>query len=175
MWILLFVTSPSSLTSWEHTARSYRSNCLVAQTYFPLAPPPTARRSVGRQNCEVALEVMRAEGFQVLASSLGGTLGRSIKFYTATGEVRLRWLSHAGTENDAEKLMTSAPLPFRSLSRTAKEPAPEHLPWPALLTAVGFDPPSGSFSRTSVAIDRLPQTVFHATAAVYSRTYYDRT
>jgi chemotaxis protein CheD len=48
--------------------------------------------TVGKMNCEVALEVVRAEGFRVTASSLGGTLGRNIQFNTATGEVLLRWL-----------------------------------------------------------------------------------
>ena len=70
---------------------------------LPVSAAATARRSVGRQNCEVALEVLRAEGLPVLASSLGGTLGRSIKFYTATGEVRLHWLSHAGGQDGAEE------------------------------------------------------------------------
>lgn len=48
--------------------------------------------TVGKMNCEVAMEVVEAEGFRVTASSLGGTLGRNIKFNTATGEVLLRWL-----------------------------------------------------------------------------------
>jgi chemotaxis protein CheD len=70
---------------------------------LPVNTARPSRPTVGSQNCAVALEVVRAEGFQVLASSLGGTLGRSIKFYTASGEVRLRWLSHAGSEDVAER------------------------------------------------------------------------
>lgn len=48
--------------------------------------------TVGKQNCEVAIQVVRAEGFSVVASSLGGKLGRNIQFNTKTGEVLLRWL-----------------------------------------------------------------------------------
>src|ERR1039458_7606602 len=55
---------------------------------LPVSAAATARRSVGRQNCEAAIEVLQDEGFQVLASSLGGTLGRSIKFYTRSEERR---------------------------------------------------------------------------------------
>ena len=50
------------------------------------------RPTVGRQNREMALEVLRAEGFEVAASQLGGPVGFHIDFYTATGEVRLRRL-----------------------------------------------------------------------------------
>ncbi|HMD99014.1 MAG TPA: chemotaxis protein CheD [Terriglobia bacterium] len=52
-----------------------------------------SRATVGRQNCDVALEVLRAEGFDVIASSLGGTVGRNIQFNTGTGEVLLRRLT----------------------------------------------------------------------------------
>jgi len=48
--------------------------------------------TVGKLNCEAAIEVVRAEGFQVTASSLGGTSGLNIRFDTRTGEVRLRRL-----------------------------------------------------------------------------------
>jgi chemotaxis protein CheD len=48
--------------------------------------------TVGRMNCEAAIEVVRELGFAVAASSLGGTLGRNIRFNTRTGEVLLRWL-----------------------------------------------------------------------------------
>jgi chemotaxis protein CheD len=52
-----------------------------------------AKPTVGRLNCEAALETLRAEGFAITASSLGGTSGLKIRFCTATGEVRLRRLS----------------------------------------------------------------------------------
>ena len=52
----------------------------------------STRPTVGRMNCEMAVEVLRDEGFQVLASSLGGTVGLHIRFDTRTGEVRLRRL-----------------------------------------------------------------------------------
>ena len=52
----------------------------------------SARPTVGRLNCEAAVEIVRAEGFDVIASSLGGTSGLNIKFNTRTGEVLLRRL-----------------------------------------------------------------------------------
>jgi chemotaxis protein CheD len=53
---------------------------------------PGSRPSVGRMNREMALQVLRAEGFDVAASQLGGPVGFHIDFYTATGEVLLRRL-----------------------------------------------------------------------------------
>jgi len=60
----------------------------------------TARPTIGRLNCEVALEVLRQEGLKVMALSLGGTSGRSIQFHTGNGEVRLRWISRPVFEED---------------------------------------------------------------------------
>jgi chemotaxis receptor (MCP) glutamine deamidase CheD len=54
---------------------------------------PTMKPSVGKLNCEAALEVLLAEGFHIKASSLGGTLGLKLRFDTRTGEVRLRRLA----------------------------------------------------------------------------------
>jgi len=45
------------------------------------------RPTVGALNCRSAIDVLAAEGFTVSASDLGGTRGRRIHFYTATGEV----------------------------------------------------------------------------------------
>ncbi len=52
----------------------------------------SANATVGKLNCEAAIEVLRAEGFAVIASSLGGTSGLNIRFDTRTGEVLLRRL-----------------------------------------------------------------------------------
>jgi len=52
----------------------------------------TTRPTVGQMNCEAAMRVLDEEGFQVTASSLGGTCGLHIQFNTATGEVLLRRL-----------------------------------------------------------------------------------
>ncbi len=49
----------------------------------------TARPTVGRLNCEVAMKVLEEEGFAVMASSLGGKRGVNIYFNTQTGEVLL--------------------------------------------------------------------------------------
>jgi len=53
----------------------------------------STKSSVGKLNCEAAIEVLRDEGFQVIASSLGGTAGLNIRLDTRTGEVLLRRLS----------------------------------------------------------------------------------
>jgi chemotaxis protein CheD len=52
----------------------------------------TSKPTVGRLNYETAIEVARAEGLQVIASSLGGISGLNIRFDTRTGEVLLRRL-----------------------------------------------------------------------------------
>jgi chemotaxis protein CheD len=52
-----------------------------------------SRPTVGRLNCETAIRVLHEEGFDVAASSLGGTSGLNIQFHTGTGEVLLRRLS----------------------------------------------------------------------------------
>jgi chemotaxis protein CheD len=51
-----------------------------------------SRPTVGCMNREMALEVLRSEGFDVAASQLGGPVGFHIDFYTATGDVLLRRL-----------------------------------------------------------------------------------
>lgn len=58
-----------------------------------------AKPTVGRLNCEMAIEIVRSEGFSVMASSLGGTSGLNIKFNTATGDVLLRRLPRVLFEN----------------------------------------------------------------------------
>jgi chemotaxis protein CheD len=50
----------------------------------------TARPTVGRLNIEVALKVLEEEGYNVIASSLGGQRGVNIHFNTVTGEVLLQ-------------------------------------------------------------------------------------
>jgi chemotaxis protein CheD len=50
------------------------------------------RPTVGRLNQEAAIEVLHDEGFEVIASSLGGKSGLKIFFDTGTGEVLLRRL-----------------------------------------------------------------------------------
>jgi chemotaxis protein CheD len=58
-----------------------------------VASSDPARPTVGKLNCETAIEVLNAEGFEVAASSLGGTLGLKIHFDTRTGEVLLQRLN----------------------------------------------------------------------------------
>jgi chemotaxis protein CheD len=58
--------------------------------------PSAARPTVGKLNRETAVRVLREEGLDVLASSLGGTCGLNIQFHTLTGEVLLKRLIVAG-------------------------------------------------------------------------------
>jgi len=51
-----------------------------------------ASPTVGAMNSESALRVLRDEGFEVSASSLGGTSGIRLHFNTVTGEVLLQRL-----------------------------------------------------------------------------------
>ncbi len=51
-----------------------------------------SRPSVGRLNREMAVRILAEEGFEVVASRLGGSVGFRIDFDTITGEVRLRQL-----------------------------------------------------------------------------------
>jgi chemotaxis protein CheD len=52
----------------------------------------TTRATVGRLNCESAIETLEAEGFAITTASLGGKCGVNIRFNTVTGEVLLRRL-----------------------------------------------------------------------------------
>lgn len=54
------------------------------------------RATVGRQNCEKALELLAAEGVRVVAVDMGGGVGRKVYFSTHTGEVYLKRLGKAG-------------------------------------------------------------------------------
>lgn len=49
--------------------------------------------TVGKLNCESALEVLLDMGYEVTASSLGGHCGLNIRFNTSNGEVLLRRLN----------------------------------------------------------------------------------
>jgi len=49
--------------------------------------PVPNHKSVGSQNVETALELLRNQGFTVRTSDTGGTSGRKVLFYSETGEV----------------------------------------------------------------------------------------
>jgi len=49
-------------------------------------------RTIGKQNSEAALYVLKEEGFRVAVACLGGTTGIHITFETVTGDVLLRRL-----------------------------------------------------------------------------------
>jgi chemotaxis protein CheD len=51
------------------------------------------RPTVGRLNSEAAIRELRDHGFEVVASSLGGTSGVNLQFNTESGEVLLRRLN----------------------------------------------------------------------------------
>ena len=54
---------------------------------LPLLSERGDRPTVGALNCKSAVDVLEQEGFNVIASDLGGTRGRRIQFHTGTGEV----------------------------------------------------------------------------------------
>jgi chemotaxis protein CheD len=53
------------------------------------------RPTVGSLNCDSALDVLNAEGFPVMASSMRGKSGLNIRFNTGNGEIQLRRLKNA--------------------------------------------------------------------------------
>jgi chemotaxis receptor (MCP) glutamine deamidase CheD len=55
----------------------------------------SGRATVGRLNGEAAVRVLREEGYDVAASSLGGEVGVDIRFDTVTGAVFVRRLAPA--------------------------------------------------------------------------------
>jgi chemotaxis protein CheD len=54
--------------------------------------PDESRPTVGRMNLEMAVKVLREEGFCISASCVGGNTGYHIQFNTLSGEVLLRRL-----------------------------------------------------------------------------------
>jgi chemotaxis protein CheD len=69
---------------------------------LPVHSSMSWRATVGHQNWHRALEVLRDEHFTILASDLGGSVGRTIQFHTGTGEVLLRRLSHLTREDEGD-------------------------------------------------------------------------
>jgi chemotaxis receptor (MCP) glutamine deamidase CheD len=55
-----------------------------------------AKPAIGKPNSEALIGVSEAEGFKIIASSLG-KLGPQLQFHTGTGEVGLRWLGTLST------------------------------------------------------------------------------
>ena len=58
-----------------------------------------AKPAIGKLNSEAAIAVLEAEGSKIIASTLGGNLGRQLLFHTGTSEVALRWLGKTGAED----------------------------------------------------------------------------
>jgi chemotaxis protein CheD len=58
-----------------------------------------AKSVIGKRNSEAVIEVLEADGFKIIASSLGGKLGRQIQFHSGTGEVAMRWLGKTRAED----------------------------------------------------------------------------
>jgi len=57
--------------------------------------------TVGRLNINMAQQVLAAEGIHLVASDVGGSVGRRICFYTHTGEVLLKRL-HKEAADDSQ-------------------------------------------------------------------------
>jgi chemotaxis protein CheD len=60
---------------------------------LPVIADRSWRATVGQQNCQSALEVLRRQSYAVLTSDTGGVAGRTINFDTSTGIVLVRHLS----------------------------------------------------------------------------------
>jgi chemotaxis protein CheD len=60
----------------------------------------STRQTVGAQNCQTAEDVLHEEGLKILAFDIGGPEGRVIEFDTSNGEVLVRMLGPALTENE---------------------------------------------------------------------------
>lgn len=60
---------------------------------LPIDARQSRRATVGQQNCQSALEVLRRENYTVLTSDIGGLAGRTIQFDTGSGVVLVRRLS----------------------------------------------------------------------------------
>jgi chemotaxis protein CheD len=60
---------------------------------LPVKSGMSSWTTIGSQNCEEALTVLEQEGFHAIASSLRGSVGRKIQFYSETGDVLVRCLS----------------------------------------------------------------------------------
>jgi chemotaxis protein CheD len=82
--------------AWQFDARGARRSEVQVKLFggadILTVTDEALRPTVGRLNCEAAIRVLRDEGFDVAASSLGGTSGVNIQFNTGTGEVLLRRL-----------------------------------------------------------------------------------
>ena len=95
------VAIPALLTMMKKIGCSKRD--LVAQVYGGGQLHDSKRNSVGRENTEVAREILKKNNIPVISEDVGGTMGRKILFDTSTGHVavlkvqRLRredWLEH---------------------------------------------------------------------------------
>jgi chemotaxis protein CheD len=88
-WISPFVTSPGSLTHWARMRTEVEVKLFGGADVLLVSDEAATKPTVGKLNCEAAIEVLRDEGLAVIASSLGGTSGLNIRFDTRTGEVLL--------------------------------------------------------------------------------------
>jgi chemotaxis protein CheD len=59
---------------------------------IPVLSEASRNRTVGRQNLDAAIEVLREERFEIVARDMGDTIGRVIQFNTMTGDVLMRRL-----------------------------------------------------------------------------------
>lgn len=63
-----------------------------------MAEGSISERGIGSSNVRRAREILRAAGFTIRASNVGGTDGRKILFNTATGEVMHKHLGYERTK-----------------------------------------------------------------------------
>jgi len=58
-------------------------------------PTTNGTRTIGERNVQAAEAALRAAGLSIRGQLVGGTVGRTVKLYIATGDVTVRSLGHA--------------------------------------------------------------------------------
>jgi len=71
-------------------AGSNKSN-LIAKV-FGGANQINSSANIGDRNVKIAIDFMKEEGIQIVAKSVGGSIGRKIIFDTDSGEVRMNYV-----------------------------------------------------------------------------------
>jgi len=67
---------------------------------LPVDNTRSLRETIGQQNWQTALEVLRRQNYSVFTSDIGGLSGRTIQFHTGTGVVLVRRLSPLSLERE---------------------------------------------------------------------------
>jgi len=102
---LKYVDCSIRLMIREFGIRGIRKNEIEVKLFggadmYPSITDRSYNKTVGRQNIESSLRILREEGLPVLNFDTGGSVSRKIIFYPHTGEVFLKKVSGNMTRND---------------------------------------------------------------------------